>query len=170
MSYNYEITKDDYIDFNLYHMKNSSSNKIVFILLCYITPILFAIPIYIIGTNVLKQPSYYWVIISLIFIAGWIFTYPKRYNRLIIRECTKSLKRNGSNNILGQKNLTVAEESIVIKGENSIDNIKLSEIKEIKLYKDLILIYLDINTAHIISTSSFTAEEKNALINMLGKK
>lgn len=54
MEINFEVTKEDYIKFNLYHMENSPSQRKNFNLLKYGIPVLFSIPICFIGTGLFK--------------------------------------------------------------------------------------------------------------------
>lgn len=92
MKIEFEVMENDYINFNIYHLEKSKSRKNTFNLLRFFIPIIFSIPIYFIGTGVFKQPSLYWFIISIIFIAGWILTYPKQYKKLVSKEIKKILR------------------------------------------------------------------------------
>ena len=95
MEINFEVTKEDYIKFNLYHVENSPSQKKNFILLRYLVPVLFSIPIYFIGTNLFKQPSVYWAIVAVLFSVIWIITYPKQYRALVKKETCRRQNASG---------------------------------------------------------------------------
>ena len=83
MEVNFEVTKEDYIKFNLYHVQNSPSQKKNLNLLRYGMPVLLSLLIYFIGTNLFKQLSIYWAIIAILFSIVWIITYPNQYKSLI---------------------------------------------------------------------------------------
>ena len=107
MEINFEVTKEDYIKFNLYHVENSPSQNRNFILLRYLVPVLFSIPIYFIGTNLFKQPSVYWAIVAVLFSVIWIITYPKQYRALVKKETEKLISEGDNSEIFGQKNMII---------------------------------------------------------------
>ena len=150
MKINFEITKDDYINFNLYHLENSKSHKNTFNILRYVIPIIFSIPIYFIGGGILNQPSIYWIIVSIIFSIIWILTYPKQYKKLIVKQTDKMLSEGDNSSIFGSKSLEIVDGTIVVKGDFISEIVSLESIKDIKVYEDMILIYISGFVAHII--------------------
>lgn len=110
MEVNFEVKKEDYIKFNLYHAENSPSQKKNLNLLRYGIPVLFSLPIYFIGTNLFKQPSIYWIIIAILFSAIWIITYPKQYKSLIKKEIEKLISEGDNSEIFGKKNMIIDDE------------------------------------------------------------
>ena len=152
MEINFEVTKEDYIKFNLYHVENSPSQKKNFILLRYLVPVLFSIPIYFIGTNLFKQPSVYWAIVAVLFSVIWIITYPKQYRALVKKETEKLISEGDNSEIFGQKNMIIDDEAITIHHKSSSERILKNAIKDVKVYDDIIIIYLSSITAIIIPT------------------
>lgn len=150
MRINFEVTKEDYINFNLYHLENSKSQKNTFNILRYAIPIIFSVPIYFIGTSLFKQPSIYWIIVALIFSTIWILTYPKQYKKLIAKETNKILREGDNSSIFGSKSLEIVDETIVVKGDFTSETVSVESIKDIKIYDDMILIYISGFMAHII--------------------
>ena len=152
MEINFEVTKEDYIKFNLYHVENSPSQKRNFILLRYLVPVLFSIPIYFIGTNLFKQPSVYWAIVAVLFSVIWIITYPKQYRALVKKETEKLISEGDNSEIFGQKNMIIDDEAVIIHHKSSSERILKNAIKDVKVYDDIIIIYLSSITAIIIPT------------------
>lgn len=152
MEISFEVTKDDYIKFNLYHVENSPSQKKSFNILRYGIPALFSLPIYFIGTNLFKQPNIYWIIISILFVAIWIITYPKQYKSLIKKETEKLINEGDNSEIFGEKKMIIDEDTITIYHKSSSEVISKNAIKEIKIYNDIIVIYISSITAHIVPT------------------
>ncbi|KXL52853.1 hypothetical protein CLNEO_18760 [Anaerotignum neopropionicum] len=167
MEIKFELTEEDYIKFNLYHMENSPSQKKLHRSLRYALPLLFTFPIYFIGSGVLKQPSLYWLIISILFFVVWIFYYPKRYKSSIRKQAQKLLREGDNSSYFGKKTMLIDENSIKIFDELSSKTISKNSIKSIKIYDDLILIYLSAVTAHIIPTRNLDETTKNQLIKEL---
>ncbi|QNO15354.1 YcxB family protein [Alkalicella caledoniensis] len=163
----FEITEEDYIKFNMHHLENSPSQKKTFNLLRYIIPLLFSLPIYVIGTSLLKQPETYWIIIAVLFSAGWIIMYPNQYKRLIKQQTKKLLQEGDNSSIFGKKVMTINEKDIIVVSENSSEITSKENIKEVKIYDDMILIYLSGITAHIIPSRYLDEETKKELLEEL---
>lgn len=51
MEIKYEITEGDYINFNLYHIENSPSQRKLFNLIRFTVPTIFAITVYYMGSG-----------------------------------------------------------------------------------------------------------------------
>lgn len=163
----FEITEDDYIKFNLYHIENSPSQKRTYNLLRYVIGLLFAIPIYAIGTGLFKQPSSYWIVIAILFALVWIIEYPKRYKKSIRKQTKKMLQEGDNSSIFGKKTMLIDENNIKVFGEFTSETISKKSIKTIKIYDDMILIYLSGFTAQIIPTRYLDDESKKYLLKEL---
>ena len=124
MEINFEVTKEDYIKFNLYHVENSPSQNRNFILLRYLVPVLFSIPIYFIGTNLFKQPSVYWAIVAVLFSVIWIITYPKQYRALVKKETEKLISEG--------YDVYICKTELLIFWDNKKNNVSSVEIVEDK--------------------------------------
>ena len=167
MKITFEVNKDDYINFNLYHLQNSKTHKKMFNILRYIIPIVFFILIYMIGTKIFNQPSIYWIIVAIIFSVLWILKYPKQYKRLIIKQTDKILNEGDNSSIFGRKTLEITDKFIEVKGEFTSEKVSLESIKEVKVYEDMILIYISGFMAHIIPRRYLDTETEKELIKQL---
>ena len=167
MKVNFEITKDDYINFNLHHLENSKSQRNTFNILRYAVPIMFSIPIYFIGTGIFNQPSIYWIIIAVVFSISWILTYPKKYKKLVAKETDKIISEGDNSSIFGSKSLEIIDGTIIVKGDFISETISLESIKDIKVYEDMILIYISGFVAHIIPRRYLDKEVEKELIKEL---
>lgn len=167
MEVNFEVTKEDYIKFNLYHVENSPSQKKTLNILRYGVPLLFSLPIYFIGTNVFKQPSIYWIIIAVLFSVVWIITYPKQYRALVKKQTEKLINEGDNSEIFGNKKMLIEDEGITIYNKSSSEKILKEAIKDVKVYEDMIVIYISSITAHTIPTRYLDKDLKNKLIEYL---
>lgn len=167
MEIKFKITEEDYINFNLYHIENSPAQKKTYNLLRYAMPILFSVPVYAVGAVLFKQPGGYWAAIALLFVAGWIVLWPNQYKKLIKRETQKILQEGDNSAIFGTKNMLIEEDSIKIISEFTSEEIAKESIKEIKIYEDMILIYLSSVTAQIIPTMDLDDQTKKHLLENL---
>lgn len=150
MEIKFEVTKEDYIKFNLYHTENSPSQKKNLNLLRYVIPVLFSLPIYFIGTNLFNQPSIYWIIIAILFSLIWMITYPKQYRYLIQKETEKLINEGDNSEIFGKKKMIIDNETITVYNKSSSESMQINTIKDVKIYDDIIAIYTSAITAHIV--------------------
>lgn len=169
MTFNFEITKEDYINFNLHHLQDSPQQKMSYNVLRYIIPILFAIPIFLILSFALNQPLVLGIIIGLIFIGLWIYIYPKRYNKVIKDQAKKALEQEDRSSILGQRTMEIEGDIIKVFNMSSAEVTLKENIKEIKVYDDMVLIYLGEAAAQIVPTRNLTSSEKDQFIRELKK-
>ena len=168
MELKYEVTEEDYIQFNIYHAENSKSHKKTYNMLKYYIPILCGIIIYFTGPSLFKQPKLYWAIIAILFIIIWIRGFPKRH-RKIIRKSVESMLKDGDNSSMICENIMIiGEEDIKVINEYSTEMTSLEGIKGVIVYDDMILIYLSGFTAHIVPTRYLTEEDKGELLEKLG--
>lgn len=150
MTIEYEILEEDYINFNLYHMQNSPSQKKLFNTLRIILPAVFMPVIYFTGTLLLKQSSLYWGIIALGFFIFWIYYYPKTYNKAIKKQSLKLLNEGDNSSFFGKKKIDILDDQLILKEGEVTSTFSKDRVKEIREYDDMIVLYLSAVSAHII--------------------
>ena len=168
MELKYEVTEEDYIQFNIYHAENSKSHKKTYNMLKYYIPILCGIIIYFTGPSLFKQPKLYWGIIAILFIIIWIRGFPKRHKKIIRKSVESMLKDRDNSSMICENTMIIGEDDIKVINEHSTEITSLEGIKEVKTYDDMILIYLSGFTAHIIPTRYLTEEDKEEILEKLG--
>ncbi|GAA0351580.1 hypothetical protein GCM10008932_00910 [Alkalibacterium iburiense] len=169
MEITYELEKEDYILFNLYHIEHSPSQKKLLFMMRIVLPIVFAIPIYILGTSIFNQPGIYWIIVSLLFVVGWMIYYPKEQKRSVRKQTEKLLNEGDNTSLFGKKKLVVDEFSITITGGHSTEVITVDTIQSVKVYDEMILLYNSSISAHIIPTRFMDGETKKTLLAFFNK-
>lgn len=150
MTIEYKITEEDYINFNLYHMQNSPSQKNLYNILRFILPVPLMGYIYFTGTRQLNQPAIYWGIIALGFYVFWIYMYSKLNKRTIRKQSEKMLNEGDNSSLFGKKTLDIVDDVLIITEENATTTLSKDSIKDIKEYDDMLLLYLSAVSAHII--------------------
>ncbi|WP_246169751.1 YcxB family protein [Alkalibaculum sporogenes] len=136
-------------------------------MLRYAVPLLFSVPIYAIGTSLFRQPQIYWLAIAILFVIIWMISYPKQYIKLIKRTTKKLLQEGDNSSIFGEKTLLIDEYNITVKGEHTTETISRESIKSVKVYDDMILLYLSGISAQIIPTRYLNAQSKKSLMDEL---
>lgn len=168
MELHYQLMEEDYIQFNLYHLANSPSQQKVFQISRFGFPLLLAGPVYWVGTRVFQQPSIYWAIIALLYTIGWMVFFPKLNQQTVQKQLLK-MSREGDNSFLyGEKRLRIENDTLTIEGEESTEVFSKSAVKEIKVYEDIIVLYISAVSAHIIPTRNLTQESIRLFIEKLG--
>src|SRR5690625_2170164 len=137
MEIKFQITEEDFIQFNLYHMENSPTQKRLFYFSRYLLPLLFSGIIYIVGTTIFKQPSLFWVVIALVFFVFWIIYYPKHYKKFIRKHVQKLLNEGDNSSIFAEKTLLIGNDRLTISDQFSSNTIFKENIKDVKAYDDL---------------------------------
>ena len=140
MKLNYEINLDDYIEFNLHHLKHSktvqkslTNNRIVVSLIYLVIPFLISF--------LFKQPiSGYLLAFSLAAIVFFIY-FPKLYYRSTKNKMIKLLNDKSDESLFGEHSLKVDENGIKEITQSSVHEIKWDDIVEIKGTKNYFYIY-----------------------------
>ena len=81
MEIKYELLEDDYIKFNLYHLRNSSTYKNQIFIMKYVVNTVLAFMMFCVGTFIFNQPMIIWFLISIFFLIIQIKTSKKKANQ-----------------------------------------------------------------------------------------
>ena len=170
MKLEYEITKQDYIDFNIYHMNHSVTIKRSLFIQRFIFPITFLIlPMFLV--KVTDIPLWYWLDVSIISSVLWIIYYPKFLIKSVGRKVSNMLEEGKTTGILGNHIFSLSEEGVIDKTEFSETSYKL--IEKVVESEDHIYIYIYVSAvmACIIPIRIFgSVDEKENFLNKLNKR
>lgn len=150
MKLKYQLTEREYIDFTIYHHQSSKSYKKQQVILRYILPLVFTPVIYWIGTVVFKQPSIYWIIISLAFYLYWAVPFNKRHRKLLEKEVKRNLAHNKNDTIFGEKILEIEKDILKVKDELTQETITKDAIVDVVVNGNAIYVYISSVQAVII--------------------
>ncbi|WP_422122376.1 YcxB family protein [Planococcus sp. X10-3] len=122
MELNYKLTEEDYIDFNLFHAKNSKAVKKQVTIQRILVPVIYLV-LAVLVSVVLDMPFLIIFIPVLIVNILWIIFYPSYFYRLIKRNATKMMREGKNEGVLGAHKMIFTEDGlreISPKGEMSI--------------------------------------------------
>lgn len=166
MEINYEITEKDYVNYNLYSLSGLKNKNNHFIMrYCYpiaVGFILFMLLFLIFDKNIFA--GLFSAIISVVFILFWIINYEKIYKKSIADNAMAVLKKGDNSFILGKRTMIISEDDLKVISDYSTTIVLKEGIKDIKVYEDMILIYLSFLNAIIIPTRSLTEEIKEEFL------
>lgn len=167
MEIKYELLEDDYIKFNLYHLRNSSTYKNQIFIMKYVVNTVLAFMMFCVGTFIFNQPMIIWFLISIFFLIIQIKTTEKQNEKREVNHIKKFLKEKENKFIFGKKILKIDNEKIYVKSELSEEIKDKKSIIDIKIYEDLILLYDSSVTAEVIPTRYLEKNEIEELANIL---
>ena len=113
----YELTEEDYINFNLYHIKNSETAKRALALQRFISPLFFIIISYIYSL-ISDIPFLPLFITFLIMSFLWVIFYPKYFYGHIARNTKKMIKEGKNDGLIGNHQLKLTEEGLMDTSSN----------------------------------------------------
>lgn len=158
MEITYELTEEDYIKFNLYHISNSPSQRKVFQFSRFGIPVLMGAVIYLVGTQLFNQSGIFWLINAVIFALVWVFVYPNMFQNSIIKQVQKMVREGDNSQLYGKKTMKVEGNQLTIVEGDATTVLTKDSIKKVQAYDDMILLYLSSVSAHVIPTRYLTTE------------
>lgn len=171
MDFEYILSKQDYIDFNVFHISYSDSMRRSVFIQRYIPPIGFLILPFIL-ILVTTIPLWYWLTVFVFTSILWIAFYQKYIERSISKRISKMLDEgeNEGKGILGKHKFSFSKEGIVDICEHSELKTKLNAIENIVEAKEHIFIYISPVSAFIIPNRVFeSGAHKRDFLEMLSE-
>jgi len=167
MKIDYQLTKQDYVDFNMNYMSNSKTVKKLFIAQRYIVPIIFLL-IPFVMIRVTSIPLRYWFDIFLVSSVLWILFYPKYFKWTTSKRMLKMLDEGENTDMLGKRSLTLTEEGIMDSSTLSESKTDWNVIEKITQTQKHIFIFISSAAAYILPVRVFKSEnEKKKFITKL---
>jgi hypothetical protein len=167
MNLKYELTKQDYIDFNINHMKVSPILKRLVFIQQFIIPAFYLIlPIFI--YSLFDTPLWIWYAAFIPLSILWAIFYPKHTTKLMSKRLIRMLDEGKTDTIIGEHDMTISEEGITDKTEQS--ETKYKKIEKIIETKKHLFLYVNSVGGYIIPITAFgNEEEKKAFLTAVRK-
>lgn len=169
MEIKYELTKDDFLEFNLYHAENSKTVKKTLNIQRYIISIIFIFAA-IVMSSYLDIPYSFTIPFYLVVFLIWVLFYPKYFKWHIKRNVSKMLDEGKNKGIIGEQSLSISNEGIISISEVGEMKNNWSSVEKIVKTDKIILIYISSISAYIIPIKAFNNEEEvNSFISYVNK-
>ncbi|HRX17321.1 MAG TPA: YcxB family protein [Spirochaetota bacterium] len=168
MQIEYEVTKDDIIHFNKYHLMHSKETKAILI-----RSRLLQIFYVMVITIVLAYSTDNWIVFSVFgFIIVVLYMLRSRKNLIknIEKNVSKSLNSDDNLVILGKQILDIHEDGLFSKGQASEGKTFWNGLTKIIENDGYIYIYLGTTKAFVIRKESITKGDPDIFITELKKK
>ncbi|EMS69814.1 YcxB family protein [Ruminiclostridium cellobioparum] len=154
MELEYYLNKQDYIDFNIYHVNHSDIIKKSLLIQRYFIPIIFMIVPFLIA-GVTDLPLLYWICVFIVISVVWIVFYPKYFVWAFSKRVSKMVDEGKNKDLLGKHRVTVNEEGVLEQSENGENKISWSGVEKIVSSNQHIFIYIGSISACIIPKRAF---------------
>lgn len=149
MKINYELTTQDYIDFNMHFTHNSETVKKSLFIQRYIAPIIFLIVPFFIKDFRSESFKFSMGVFFIMFLL-WIGLYKKHFDLSIKRRLSKFIKEGNISSMLGKKTLELSHDEIVEISNGNRSSISWDSVYKIAETDKHIFIYIDSMQAFII--------------------
>lgn len=176
MKFTFELTEQDYLEFNMFTMKNYKFYKTqikLFRIIFTIVPIGTGLVHLLLDgakssrTDVIVSLFVAMTLLSILF---W-FVFPKFFDALTLRNAQKILFKEGKNNSLGEQTILFEKDKIQIVTEYEKSSIQYAAITQIKQSEKAIYLYTAPAMAMILPIRVFADEaEKQECINFINAR
>lgn len=167
MEIKYEITEEDYINLNLYHAKSLGHYKKGLNVLKVLLVIICVLLILALSLRALD----FKLLIAFIVVTTanllFIIRFDKIYEKLIRKTIKANLKAKDNSSLFGKRTMLISDNEIKITSKHITEMISKESIKDIKIYDDMILIYLSSVKVSFIPTRYLNEETKEELLKRL---
>jgi len=158
MEIKYNLTEEDYIHFNLFHIKNSKTAIRSLNIQRFIGPIIFIISAFVFS-KIGDVPFLGLFITFLVMSILWIFLYPKYFYSHVIRHVKKMIKEGKNDGLLGEHKMMLTEEGIIDTTANGETKVNWSGIESYKEDNDYFYLYNSSVSAYILPKRKLDSEE-----------
>lgn len=139
MNIHYQLTEEDFIQFNLFHLQNSKVGKRSLRLQQFISPVIFIGAAFLL--SMYSNLSFIPLLIGFGLVSiGWMLFFPKYYVSLIRRNVRKMFREGRNDGLLGERQMILSDEGIVDRSKNGETTLTWRAIE--KMAEDETHIYL----------------------------
>jgi hypothetical protein len=167
MKINYDLTKEDFIEFNMHHFSKSKSIKRTLFIERYVISIMFLIiPFIFKGKSTMSLPVYYGS--SLLLFVGWIVFFPKYFKYSVKKKLERMLNSEENSKMFGPQSLSITDAGISESEDLEKSKFSMGDIEKVDVTEKAIYIYISSANAYVIPVRAFkTHSEKHELIDLL---
>jgi YcxB-like protein len=149
MEINYNLTEEDYLNFNMFHVKNSKVVKRTLNMQRFLTPIIFIVASFVLSK--VGSMSFLGVFITFLVVSIlWIIFYPRYFYSYVIRNTKKIIKEGKNDGLLGEHRMVLSEDGIIDSTSNSETKVTWLGIKTLSEDRQNIYLYNSSVSAYIL--------------------
>lgn len=167
MKAQYELTKEDYIQYNLHHMRESETVKKSFFIQRYIVSLIYLVLPFIL-VKVSDMPFWYLMIIFLVTYLIWVLYYPKYFASFTKKRLQKIINEGKNVSLFGTRYISFNQDGIVESSDTGESKTNWTAVERVEETNKYIFIYVSSVNAYIVPTRAFKdLNQKNEFIEIL---
>jgi hypothetical protein len=141
MEIEYNLTEEDYLHFNLFHIKNSKTGKKSLLIQRLIGPVIFIMAAFIFAE--IDEELSFTLLLSIFIILSilWYLFYPKYFFGYVKRHTKKLISEGTNNGLIGKHVMTLDESGVTDISTTSETKVNWSGIQELKEDKEYLFLY-----------------------------
>lgn len=149
MEIRYGLTEEDYLNFNMFHIKNSKTAKRALNMQRFLTPLIFIVLSYVLSK--VGNLSFFELFITFLIVSIlWIIFYPRYFYSYVIRNTKKMIKEGKNDGLLGEHHMILTEEGIIDSTSTGETKVTWPGIKTLCEDKSNIYLYNSSVSAYIL--------------------
>lgn len=149
MEIHYHLTEEDYLHFNMFHVKNSKTARRSLNIQRFLLPVVFIIAAFLFSTFGDLPVMEAFIVYAIVAIL-WILFYPKYFYRHIAKMTKRMLKEGKNEGMLGDHVMKLTDEGIVDSTANGETKVNWPGIIEFKEDDNNIYLYNSAVSAYIL--------------------
>ncbi|RJS58883.1 hypothetical protein CJ483_01415 [Bacillus sp. PK3_68] len=157
MEIKYELTKDDYLAFNLHYVKHSKTIKQSLFRQQFFVPIIFLILPFIFPL-VAGEFSVGFSIVFMLVSVVWMIFYPKYFYWHVMSHINKSFNEGNNENLLGEHTFTFNDEGFIETNRAGESQVSWSSIEKVEENDQYFFLFFSTMSAYILPKRSFLNE------------
>lgn len=149
MELRYNLTEEDYLNFNLFHFKNSKAANRALNIQRFLSPIIFmAFPFVL---SKMGNMSFAGLFISFLVVSIlWIVFYPRYFYSFVMRNTKRFIREGKNEGLLGEHRMLLTEEGLVDSTTNGETKVTWAGIQAIDEDQYYIYLYNTSVSAYIL--------------------
>lgn len=166
----YDLTKEDYIAFNMHHIDHSPTIKRSLFIQRYIVALVFlAFPF--IFSNMIGVPLLLPLIVYGVIFIVWILYYPKYFTATTKKRILKMIDEGSNDNLFGPRTMTLSESGVEEVSDHGESRSSWRSIEKIDETADHIYIYISSINAYLVPIRAFEDKsQKDTFVERLKDK
>lgn len=167
MELTYTLTQEDYIQFSLFHNKSDDKTRQKTSRIgIWIMAIVLLIMLY-----VFKAPTQAALLVAAVFMVTWFIMAPAFYKKWIPYDVKRQIKKGRYSPGVGQRNLVLMEDKIVVSGHAQTTEYAYNQINRIRQNEKYLYLYTGNERAVIVPLSAFkNSGDADHFINTIKEK
>ncbi|WP_153731444.1 YcxB family protein [Sporosarcina obsidiansis] len=158
MEIQYELTEEDVVAFNLYHVKNSKVGKNSLQWQRFVSPLIFLLFAYFLSvfTDMARGPLFATFALTAVV---WVILYPKYFYFHITRQVRKMLKEGKNDGLVGEHFMKMNKTGMTDTTSTGETNVQWTGVQRIIEDADYFYIYTSTVSAYILPKRDVYSEE-----------